>query len=250
MVILLGAGFVALVFLYEETMFSRPIDGVAGPGSTTIAHDTEKKDPELPAAQETATAERESSDLTTVAIDHSIPKKTYWEKLALWSVSPIQWSEAAKHGYQPLVILFWFPAVSLMVFVYGALTACVTVPVTTLSAVMPLPPYNFGPQEIGLMGIPPFIGVSLATLISGPALDRLALFLAKRNHGIFEPEMRLWLALAFTAFVPAGLFMFGIGLNNGSHWLLPAFGLGISSFGSVPAGSAALTYLIDSYTEV
>jgi hypothetical protein len=44
--------------------------------------------------------------------------------------------------------------------------------------------------------------------------------------------------------------MFGIGLNNGSHWLLPAFGLGINAFGVVPASSAALTYLTDAYTDV
>jgi hypothetical protein len=62
--------------------------------------------------------------------------------------------------------------------------------------------------------------------------------------------MRLWLCLAFTPFIPAGLFMFGIGLNNGSHWLLPAFGLGVSACGVVPASSAALTYLTDAYTDV
>lgn len=87
-------------------------------------------------------------------------------------------------------------------------------------------------------------------MICGPLSDSIALTLAKRNGGVFEPEMRLWLAIAFTPLVPAGLFMFGIGLNNGSHWLLPAFGLGISAVGIVPPSSAALTYLTDAYTDV
>jgi hypothetical protein len=100
------------------------------------------------------------------------------------------------------------------------------------------------------MGLPPFIGTSLATIICGPLSDSIALRLAKRNGGVFEPEMRLWLCLIFLPLVPAGLFMFGIGLNNGSHWLLPAFGLGINAFGVVPASSAALTYLTDAYTDV
>jgi hypothetical protein len=39
-------------------------------------------------------------------------------------------------------------------------------------------------------------------------------------------------------------------LNNGSHWLLPAFGLGATAFGVVPASSVALTYLTDAYTDV
>lgn len=250
MVILLGAGFVAFLFLYEETMFSRPIDGVAVPDANAATHAPDKKDSEFPAALDNTTAEKGPSDVTVVAVDHSIPKKSYWQRLALWSISPISWGQAAKHAYQPFLIMFWFPAIFFMAFEYGALTACSTVPVTTLSAVMVLPPYNFGPEQIGLMGIPPFIGVSLATMVSGPVSDRLALFLARRNHGIFEPEMRLWQALAFAALVPAGLFMFGIGLSNGSHWLLPAFGLGISAFGIVPASSSALTYLTDSYTDV
>jgi hypothetical protein len=62
--------------------------------------------------------------------------------------------------------------------------------------------------------------------------------------------MRLWLCLVFVPCVPAGLFMFGIGLDAGAHWLLPAFGLGLTSFGVVSPSSAALTYLTDAYTDV
>lgn len=242
--ILLGAGFLAFAFLYEETMFSRPTDGI------TTSDLCDKNDPELPIAQEIPRLEEEPADLTADEIDNSTLRKTYWQRLAPWSISPIPLGQAAKHGYQPLLILLSFPVICFLALEYGVMAACTTVPVTTLSLVMTLPPYNFGPQQIGLMGIPPFVGVSLATLVTGPISDRLAIFLAKRNGGVFEPEMRLWLALAFTALVPAGLFMFGIGLDKGSHWLLPAFGLSICSFGIVPASSAALTYLTDAYTDV
>lgn len=137
-----------------------------------------------------------------------------------------------------------------MSVVYGAMTAAVTVSVTTLSSYMTLPPYNFNASQIGLMGLPPFIGTSIAVLISGRLSDSLVLYLAKRNRGVFEPEMRLWIAVAFIPFVPAGLFMFGIGLNNGSPWPLVAVGLGIAIFGTIPANSVALTYLTDAYTDV
>lgn len=146
--------------------------------------------------------------------------------------------------------MFSIPAVFYMALEYGIITTCTTVPITTLSSVMTLPPYNFGSTQIGLIGLPPFIGTSLTTVVCGPLSDSIAIYLAKRNGGIFEPEMRLWLCLAFTPFVPAGLFMFGIGLNNGSHWLLPAFRLRVSSFRVVLASNAALTYLTDAYTDV
>ena len=251
MAILFGVGLVAFVFFYEETMFSpETIDGVSVHEKLAPEAPSKKDDHDARLASKVDSTYDEPPPTQPVQIDYSIPQKAYWRKLALWSTSPMSLSEVAKHSYQPFLIMFSIPGVFFMALEYGMMTACTTVPVTTLSSVMTLAPYNFGSAQIGLMGIPPFVGTSLAALISGPLSDSVALWLAKRNGGIFEPEMRLWLALAFTPLVPAGLFMFGIGLNNGSHWLLPAFGLGISAFGVVPASSAVLTYLTDAYTDV
>jgi MFS family permease len=250
MVILFGVGLLSFVFLYEETMFDAShIEGVPVTERSDSKPAPSKEDIDSSALEKSVSNHGEPS-YEAVEIDHSIPVKSYWKKLALWTNSSVPFSEVAKHCYQPFLILFSFPGVFFMALVYGLMTACTTVPVTTLSSVMTLPPYNFGASQIGLMGLPPFIGTTLGALVCGPLSDWIALYLAKRNGGVFEPEMRLWLALAFTPLVPAGLFMFGIGLNNGTHWLLPAFGLGVSSVGIVPASSAALTYLTDSYTEV
>jgi MFS family permease len=252
MAILFGAGLIAFFFFYEETMFCVPsIDGIPvadklAPQPASQKQDSERSD--LKGEQHETT--QQPAEVEHVEIDYSIPKKPYLQKLALWSNSPMSFVDLLKHSYQPFLIMFSIPAVFFMALEYGIMTACTTVPVTTLSSVMTLPPYNFGSAQIGLMGLPPFIGTSLATIICGPLSDSIALRLAKRNGGVFEPEMRLWLCLIFLPLVPAGLFMFGIGLNNGSHWLLPAFGLGINAFGVVPASSAALTYLTDAYTDV
>ena len=251
MAILFGAGFIAFLLFYEETMFcARPIDGVEIEEKLAPQAPIEKHDGEVPESKKSHHVSDEIQHSAPSPIDPSIPKKRYWQKLALWTNSPMPMGQLVKHSYRPFLILFTIPAIFFMALEYGIMTACTTVPVTTLSSVMTLPPYNFGSAQIGLMGIPPFVGTSLGTTLCGPLSDFVALFLAKRNNGIFEPEMRLWLCLVFTPFVPAGLFMFGIGLDHGSHWLLPAFGLGVSAFGIVPASSAALTYLTDAYTEV
>ena len=205
---------------------------------------------EVSTSKQAAVMRDEMAQYEAIQIDRSIPEKSYFKKLALWSNSGMPFGRVVKHSYQPFMIMSSIPAVLFMALLYGFLTACTTVPITTLSSVMTLPPYSFSSAQIGMMGIPPFIGTSLATLICGPLSDYIVLFLAKRNRGIYEPEMRLWLCLAFTPLVPAGLFMFGIGLNNGAHWLVPAFGLGICAFGVTPASSAALTYLTDAYTDV
>lgn len=251
MAILFGAGLVAFVFLYEETMFTASlIDGVPVINETVQQQDSSKKESGAPVPQGINAAKDDTMPFDPVQIDYSIPKKKYWPKLALWANSPVSFGQLAKHAYQPFLIMLSIPAVFFMAVEYGIMTACTTVPVTTLSSVMTLPPYNFGSSQIGLMGVPPFIGACLSAITCGPLSDVIVLYLARRNGGIFEPEMRLWLCLVFVPFVPAGLFMFGIGLDHGSHWLLPAFGLGITSFGIVPASSAALTYLTDAYTDV
>ncbi|KAE8375276.1 major facilitator superfamily domain-containing protein [Aspergillus bertholletiae] len=259
MVILMGAGLVAFVFLYEESKYAPTLEGVApaltpaetnptpkgedkkAPSDPEIAAEVAQKDYETPMSQATQ---------ATHWIDPSIPAKPYWRKLALWSVSPGSFASMARHSFEPFILLFTIPGIFFMSVAYGAMTAAVTVPVTTLSSVMTQPPYNFDAAQIGLMGLPSFIGTSLAVIISGPLSDWLALHLAKRNGGVFEPEMRLWVSIAFLPFVPAGLFMFGIGLNNGASWPVVAVGLGIAAFGTTPPNSVALTYLTDAYTDI
>lgn len=237
MAILFGAGLVVFILFYEETMFTRPLEGE--PIVDTIPSPTNTSSP---TPKEITLTEKQHSVQTTITIDRSIPKKPYTQKLLLWSVSPIPITAVIKHIYEPFILLSTIPAIFFMALEYGILTACITVPVTTLSSVMTLPPYNFGAAQVGLMGIPPFLGTSLGTLICGPLSDWLAVRFAKRNRGVFEPEMRLYLSIACIPFVPAGLFMFGIGLDKGIHWLLPAFGLAVASFGAVPMSSSALTY--------
>ena len=264
MAIWIGVGLVAFVFLYEETKFTpaETIDGLEPPQVMTA--DANRKQP--PVEDVKAAGAASSSDLEkdtekdaamiaatpgcTHWIDYSIPKRTYGQMLVPWTNSPSSLLHLARHAYQPFLLLASIPAVFYVALVYGAMTASSTVTVTTLSSYMAEAPYNFGPSGIGLMGLPPFIGTSLGTMVCGPLSDRLVLYLSKRNKGVFEPEVRLWVAVGFIIFVPAGLFMFGIGLNNGAHWAVPAVGLGIMSFGSVPLGGIALTYLTDAYTDV
>jgi MFS family permease len=100
------------------------------------------------------------------------------------------------------------------------------------------------------MSLPPFIATSLGLIICGPLSDWIILFLAKRNKGIYEPEMRLWVIAAFIPFVPARLFIFSFGLANGAAWPVLAVGYGLLSFGCSPASAIALTYLTDAYTDV
>ena len=249
MTIFFGISLLVYVFMFEETKFS-----------TTQS----RIDPQLPSSNKNKDSMIQELDQKTadaiitsnfeepapVVVDHTIPLKTYRERLALWSSSPGSFAKLFFHSYQPLVIFATIPAVFYISLVYSIINATITVIITVLSEYLYSPPYNFNSAQVGLMSLPPFIATSLSLLIVGPVSDWSILFLAKRNKGIYEPEMRLWVIAAFIPFVPAGLFMFGFGLANRSPWPVLAVGYGLMSFGCAPASAITLTYLADAYTDV
>lgn len=258
MVILFGGGLVAFLFGYEETKYAAPAEGHPVSENADDQHAKEEKEKEdieatLPAESRNGLSELQQQKQHLQSfhwVDNTIPPKPYTQKLKLWTPSPTPLTTAARHSYEPFIMLATIPALLFMSLVYGAMTAASNVTVTTLSSWMTKPPYNFNASQIGLMGIPPFVGTTIGVMISGPLSDRLILRLARSNDGVFEPEMRLWMAIVFVPFVPAGLLMFGVGLNDERHWALLAAGLGIVAFGTVPPSSVALTYLTDAYEDV
>jgi MFS family permease len=258
MAIFFGVALIAFLFLYEETKYAK-VDHVVinsfDVKNSTMDMFQEMKDEESKGMRSdlkdrTAADHHQGWQVAKVEINTTIPMKSYWQRLALWSTSPGPFLLFARHSWQPFVILFTFPAVFFMSLVYGTTLAASTVMITTLSSWMAEPPYNFNSAQIGLMSLPSWIGTTLGALICGPVSDWIILNFAERNNGTYEPEMRLWVIAAFIPFVPAGLYMFGIGLNNGASWPVLAVGYAICSFGTTPASSIALTYITDSFTNV
>lgn len=93
----------------------------------------------------------------------------------------------------------------------------------------------------------PLIGVAIVLLTLGPLSDALALRLARANNGRAEPEHRLYLFIAVTALVPAGLLLWGEGAAAPVAW--PGLLFAMAFLGAQNAAGAALsvTYLVDTY---
>lgn len=265
MVIFWAVCIVLFTFTYEETKYTYPtvIQGMSpakaqDPLTATQSTPVDEKEMKTEATG-SSTPKSDSKDeevavrtqsITEIHINPNIPRKTYWQTLKPWTISPGKWTSFLRHSWQPIAILFTIPAVFYMSLVYGVMLAWQCVMITTLSAYMPEAPYNFNASQIGLMSIPPFIGTTLGSLICGPMSDWIILYLSRKNKGIFEPEMRLWVMVPFILFVPAGAFMFGIGLDRGDSWPVLAVGYAMCQFGTGPISSIALTYITDCYTEV
>lgn len=248
-VIFLGALLVAMIFGYEETKFIPPIlFGVPTAEEETTTNDGEPKT--LEKISFTKNPNNAGNELTATSIDPSIPRKTYKQRLALSTSSPGSLLSFFRHVYQPFQILFGVPGVFYMALVYGGMMISANILATTVGNYMPRAPYNFSASGIGMMSLAPFTGSTLGTLLCGPLSDWSILRLAERNRGIYEPEMRLWVMAAFAPFVPLGMIIFGVGLSKGWSWPIIAVGWGMCTFGTAPAGTIALTYIADAYTEV
>lgn len=79
-----------------------------------------------------------------------------------------------------------------------------------MSIIFAAPPYNFDSAALGYTFAGPFIGAMFGGAYGGPLSDWAIIRLAKRNGGIYEPVMRLYL-FPFQALATAwGLIMFGV----------------------------------------
>lgn len=243
MAIIFGASWPIYIFMFEETKY----DHLYEADSFEIYDGVQEKS----AHEDSKTMEISAGPRhVAVKIDHSIPERTYIQRLAIWRTSPGPFGLFLRHSYQPILVCATIPAVAYMALVYSIINASTTVAITVLSEYMYAPPYNFDSSQVGLMSFPMWLGTTLGLLICGPVSDWSILYLAKRNNGVYEPEMRLWVMAAFIPFVPTGLCMFGIGLAKGLPWPIVAVGYGLLTFGTSPISSIALTYITDAYTNV
>jgi hypothetical protein len=143
-----------------------------------------------------------------------------------------------------------FPAVTYTALIYGSLLAWFSVVVSTYSVYFTLPPYSFNASGVGLMNLPPFVGGIFGSLYGGIFSDRLIIRLSRRNGGIYEPEMRLWIALPAILLLPGSLLLYGLALARGLPWIVSAVGCGVFGFAFATLADVSLTYTMDCYKDV
>jgi hypothetical protein len=119
--------------------------------------------------------------------------------------------------------------------------------VTVTPIYFSLPPYSFTTRQQGLTFIGAVIGSILGGLIVGKLNDIMARILSKRNNGVFEAEMRLPMTTVPMLATITGLVMFGVGVQNGDHWIVPVLGSTFVAVGLSSIPSTLQPYLLDCY---
>ncbi|KAG7891939.1 hypothetical protein KL925_001884 [Ogataea polymorpha] len=237
LVIFFGVIFAIQVFFMEDSIFVR--------------HDLDKQEENVIQQILSKESKVEQNIKITEEPTLAIPmKRTYYQKLGIW--------EREYNDKRPLWVIFsrplmaaTFPAVTWGGFVYGVQVMWLSLIATTQSEFFAAEPYNFGASAVGDTNFGSLIGCFLGTFWGGILSDKFVAWMARRRNGILEPEYRLWFLLLPAVINSAGLLMYGLGLNSGVHWILPAgFGMGFIGFGIGSGGALILTYALDCYPEM
>ncbi|KAE8386115.1 hypothetical protein BDV23DRAFT_175696 [Aspergillus alliaceus] len=152
-----------------------------------------------------------------------------------------------QHFYQPVIALFFFPAVAYTAVTYRTALAFFSASCSAGSYFLIYPPYNFNASAIGLFHLGGFKGSLLATLTIPPLIEWMVVKLAKSNNGIFEPEMHLWMSFPAALLNCDSMLIYGI---EGFRWAILSMAMGMSRFGFIVTVDVALTYLSDCYPDI
>lgn len=248
-------GIVTTVFMFlffEETMFYRshtvyefldaePNTATEETKATSSSTDDKRNDLAIATSHEFQPPSEETGEAYGV--------RPFVQRLKLTSARDPRQPNAFKFLLLPLQLM-WYPSIFFSGILIGGVLAWFNVFTGTMALVFGNAPYNFSTNMIGLTYLACLIGASFGCFFAGWFSDRVAIFMARRNNGIKEPEARLWAALIPLVLHPAGCVLYGVGAAHGIHWVGLCFGLGLVTFGIVMGSTLALCYCVDCYKEI
>lgn len=265
-VILMSVLFIVLFFLLEDTTFERVKDS----GEKEILEQIKSHETILQAIQtgelteaqaqkfgeniktnisQVSSLDANTSENDASSIDPTIPKRSYAQKLKV--------VELEYNDKRPFITIFTrpfllvgFPALIWGGFVYGAQIMWLSLLNNTQSQIF-TGIYGFSTSNTGLTNLAPFVGSIVGTFYGGNFVDWLSVKLAERNHGVFEPEFRLYAMVVPTILNSCGLIAYGVAANNKAAWEIPAIiGGGFLGFSMSASGPICLSYAADCYAEL
>jgi hypothetical protein len=108
-----------------------------------------------------------------------------------------------------------------------------------------MPPFLWGPAELGNWACTSLVGVAIAFPIAGPLTDTVSSFIGRRK-GKHMPEYRLITLVVPFLFSSSGLLLFGYTYTKGSY-VGPAVGYAMQAASLMLIPTSVLSYGIDSY---
>lgn len=200
-----------MVFTLPETRYVRERQLDQYQHSTTTAIESQSTaETEKEIAE---TAERNSTDVE-VQQRASLLGHGYPTKAQRWGLTPVAFDSATlKHVLRDLYLPFQIATFPIILFGACCLAfGCNMLLILNLleSSAFSGAPWHFTPFQVGLTNFAFLVGAVIGVLTAGPFSDWISMKLTKRNHGIREPEMRLY---SFIPFLCLGAIGMTVGLR-------------------------------------
>ncbi|QKX60210.1 uncharacterized protein TRUGW13939_07353 [Talaromyces rugulosus] len=175
------------------------------------------------------------------------PKKPFFQRMA-FNRAPLTHESIWKIVLRPVLILFLPPVfwstVSFGIGI-GIFVVLSTTGATAFSQV-----YGFTVWQLGLVWLAGIVGNILGIPFGGYFSDWVANRATSKNGGVREPEMRLPAVSIAMVTYPGSLLLYGLGINYKTHWIVPALGIFLFSFGSSATIGITVVYTIDCYRPI
>ncbi|RKL21207.1 hypothetical protein BFJ68_g2476 [Fusarium oxysporum] len=212
--------FVVFIFAFEETKYI--------PVSVGEADNDDACSEQNPTEKDIDSKNKVGSDLVTVAThtDPTIPMNSYRQCMRLTTTT----SESLPRLFMMPFHVITLPHVMFTALQFASGVCWLVIFMQIISIVFSAPPYSFTTAGIGYMALGPFVGNIFGSIYGGPLADWTVVRLARRNGGVYEPEMRLY---------PLGM-----------HWIYPSLGGAFFAFGLGANGDITFTLIIDTYREL
>ncbi|RSL46388.1 hypothetical protein CEP54_013862 [Fusarium duplospermum] len=241
--IAMTALFVTFLLLFEETKFV-PVS--IGQTNASISLVVTSSGPSLEDEKEDLKAEGYAATTTMTRTDSTIPINTWRQRLRFTTPTP----ESLPHLFVIPLHVITLPHVLFTALQFASGVCWLVLYMSVVSIVFVQPTYNFTTAGIGYMTLGPFVGNIFGSIYGGPLSDWVIVRLARRNGGIFEPEMRLYPLVVPTVVMAGSIIMFGVTADKGMHWIYPSIGGALFAFGLGANGDITFTLIVDTYREL
>lgn len=206
--------FILMVLFLEESKYeARVLSGVSLATSGRSQVDDSDSQPSTAVNFDVKALTGTPSNTSREQSEPKIRMRTYRERHPFYTLTQSEDVIATSFLQQmvrPFQILVTFPAVAFTAVQYGWVIAMLGILAVTQATLYPAPPYNFSAIGVGNMNLPPAIGAILGSAFGGPLTDWVSLKVARRRHGIHEPEVRLYFFWVPGLAMTTGALLYGI----------------------------------------
>lgn len=140
-------------------------------------------------------------------------------------------------------------AVLWMVLLTGGVFAFFVAQSYDMAQIFMAPPYLLSAAGVGYLSLGPFLGGLLASVLYAHSFDKMTVWCARKNGGVYEPEYRL-LGMVPSVLTVVGLCLFGFFAEQGKSYYLTSFVHGMDLFGIVCAAVASSSYILDAFRDI